>query len=167
MVPLNVTKFAPVIINCACEILPQIVVDGLPGKLSRCLLELCSKNFVVFIPARESDQAQPRREITVSGQIVKSRNKFSVRQISGCAENHDRTRLRHGTTCEPLEQWINRHFVGHNTRLSTEAVTRTYVSRRVGVNNGLSLCHKPSVSPLGPTLLVLVVVVVLVRISGG
>src|ERR1700730_1728671 len=115
MISLKLSEFAAMVIDGAREILPQIVVDGLPGIFPGGFLELFSKNLVGLVSARKTDETQPRWQITVSGEIVKSRNKFSVRQISSGAKDHHGTRLRHRTTRETLEQWINRHFVGHNS----------------------------------------------------
>ena len=69
---------------------------------------------------RVKDIDLDRRQITVRRQIVESRNKLPVREIPSGAKDHDRTRLRHRTTREALEQRINSHFVGHNSRLVTE-----------------------------------------------
>jgi hypothetical protein len=127
------------VVNGIREILPQFVVNGLPRIFPRGFLELRSKNGIRFVSARKTDQTQAGWQITVHGKIVESRNKFSVCQISSGAKNHDRTRLRHGTTRQALEQWINRHFVGHSSRLRSKAVTRTYVSTPAGVNTVVRL----------------------------
>src|SRR3984893_7365597 len=107
-ISLDVSEFTPVIVNRARKNLPQIVVDRLTGKLPGCFLELRSKNLVRLVPAGKTDDTQPRRQIAVSGQVVQSRDELSMRQIPGCTENHDRTRLRHSATCEALAQRVNR-----------------------------------------------------------
>jgi len=139
MVSLVLSEFASMVVNSIREILPQFVVNGLPRIFPRGFLELRSKNGVRFVSARKTDQTQAGWQITVHGKIVESRNKFSVRQISSGAKNHDRTRLRHGATRQALEQWINRHFVGHSSRFRSKAVTRTYVSTPAGVNTVVRL----------------------------
>ena len=88
MVSLHLSKLASVIVDRAREILPQIVVDGLPGKFPRSLLEFRSKNFIVFISTSKTDHTQPGRQITVCGQIIESRNELSVGQIAGGAKDH-------------------------------------------------------------------------------
>jgi len=60
----------------------------LTGKLPRGFFEFRAKYFVVLISACETNQAQSGRQITVSGEIIESRNKFSVSQISGGAKDY-------------------------------------------------------------------------------
>src|SRR5207237_7555266 len=124
-VALEAREFAPVIVECAREICPDIVINSLAGIFSRCFLKLSSKYFIRLISAGKTDESKSRGKSTVGSQVVESRYKFSVGQISGSAKDHHRTRLCHSAICEPLQQWINRQFVGHNIRLVTRAATRT------------------------------------------
>src|SRR5262249_1372400 len=76
--------------------LPDFIATWLAGKFVRCFLNFLAEVAVALRPARETDDRHRRRQFASGGKIVKRGNQFPMRQIAGGAEDHDRTRLRHG-----------------------------------------------------------------------
>lgn len=90
-VTVAIVEIAFVIINALGKLLPEILVMPLPGSFAIQFLETFAKFLIRFFAASKTNDAQPRRQITIGSEIVECRNQLSVREIARRAKNDENT----------------------------------------------------------------------------